>query len=76
MARKKFGSGARFGARYGKKVKKIVSEIEAVEKKRHICPKCNMPYVKRVSSGVWLCKKCGHKFTGMAYYPKPETKEV
>jgi large subunit ribosomal protein L37Ae len=72
LAKKKSGSAARFGSRYGKKVREKVSEIESIEKRRHVCPRCNMPYVKRVSSGIWQCKKCGTKFTGLAYYPKSE----
>ncbi len=71
MGRKKhIGTAGRFGSRYGKKVRQIVAEIEKVQKQRHICPNCNMPYVKRLSSGIWVCGKCGTKFTGAAYYPK------
>jgi len=73
--KKKVGSAGRFGARYGKKVRKIVAEIEKVQKQRHICPKCNMPYVKRVAAGIWECKKCGTKFAGLAYVPGETKKE-
>ena len=73
--KKKIGSAGRFGARYGKKVRKIVAEIEKVQKQRHICPKCNMPYVKRVAAGIWECKKCGTKFAGLAYVPGETKKE-
>jgi large subunit ribosomal protein L37Ae len=69
MSKKKSGTAARFGPRYGKKDREKVSEIERIEKQRHICPKCNMQYVKRVSSGIWFCKKCGTKFAGPAYTP-------
>jgi large subunit ribosomal protein L37Ae len=68
--KKEVGTAGRFGPRYGKKIRAKVSEIESVQKQRHICPKCNMPYVKRVSSGIWKCKKCGTKFAGLSYYPK------
>jgi large subunit ribosomal protein L37Ae len=61
-------SVGRYGARYGKKVRWKVAEIEKAQKKRHICPKCHMPYVKRVAKGIWECKKCGLKFAGPAYY--------
>ena len=73
--KKKIGSAGRFGVRYGKKVRKIVAEIEKVQKQRHICPKCNMPYVKRVAAGIWECKKCGTKFAGLAYVPGETKKE-
>jgi len=66
---KTVGSAGRFGPRYGKKVRKLVSEIEKSQKKRHVCPKCKMPYVKRISTGIYYCKKCKTKFAGKAYYP-------
>ena len=68
----KVGSAGRFGTRYGRVIRGRVSKIESVQKKRHICPRCNMPFVKRVASGVWQCKKCGLKFAGPAYSPKKE----
>ena len=66
---KKVKSAGRFGARYGKKVRKIVAEIEKLQRKRHICPKCKMEYAKRVSTGIYYCKKCGTKFASKAYWP-------
>jgi large subunit ribosomal protein L37Ae len=73
--KKKIGSAGRFGSRYGKKVRTMVSRIEAIERQRHVCPRCNLPYVKRVAKGIWLCRKCGNKFTGQAYYPKAVKEE-
>lgn len=73
--KKKIGSAGRFGTRYGKKVRQIVSEVEKVQKQRHVCPKCKMRYVRRVSAGIWQCEKCGTKFAGGAYYPKTEIKK-
>jgi large subunit ribosomal protein L37Ae len=69
---KKIGTAGRFGVRYGKKDRQKLADIEKIQKRRHICPACNLPYVKRSSSGVWVCKKCGAKFAGLAYYPKGE----
>lgn len=66
------GTTGRFGSRYGKGVKKKVAAIEKVQRKRHACPQCGMPYVKRVSSGIWKCRKCGAKFAGPAYIPRAE----
>ena len=60
----------RFGARYGKKVRVKVAEIEKKQQTRHICPKCSLPYVRRLSKGIFLCKKCGNKFAGQAYFPR------
>ena len=73
--KKKIGSAGRYGNRYGKKARKAVSEIEKLQKQRHICPSCGMPYAKRVAKGIFICRKCGTKFTGMAYYPKLELKK-
>jgi large subunit ribosomal protein L37Ae len=69
---KKVGTAGRFGARYGKKVREKVAEIEKIQRQRHICPKCGMKKAKRIAKGIWKCKKCGAKFTGLSYYPKPE----
>jgi large subunit ribosomal protein L37Ae len=59
------GLGARYGATVRKRYIKIVTEL----RKKHICPQCGLQRVKRVSVGVWECKKCGFKFTGGAYIP-------
>lgn len=73
MGRKKLvGTAGRFGARYGKKQRAKLAEVERVEKRRHVCPRCRMKYVVRESSGIWLCEKCGNKFAGLAYYPSME----
>ncbi|OYT42112.1 MAG: 50S ribosomal protein L37ae [Candidatus Aenigmarchaeota archaeon ex4484_224] len=71
---KKVGSAGRFGPRYGKKQRKIVAEIEKLQRKRHVCPRCGLPYVKRLSTGIWYCTKCGAKFAGGAYVPFSERK--
>lgn len=70
MARtKKVGSSGRFGARYGKGVKNRVLKIENIQRKKHACPNCLKPGLKRVASGIWKCDKCGSKFAGKAYEP-------
>jgi len=43
----------------------VVTEL----RKPHRCPQCGFPRVKRVSVGVWGCRKCGFTFTGGAYTP-------
>lgn len=63
---------ARFGSRYGKGVKKRVAEIERIQKQKHLCPNCETLAVKRLASGIWVCKKCGTKFAGAAYVPRAE----
>ncbi len=70
--KRKVGSAGRYGPRYGKRIKKLVSDVEKVKRSRHVCPKCGMRYVVRESAGIWKCKKCNAKFAGMAYRPKAE----
>lgn len=54
-------------ARYPAKVRKKIEEIRNLTRKKYLCPKCDMQYVKRVQVGIWQCKKCGYKFAGPAY---------
>ncbi len=67
MATKKVGTAGRFGARYGKKVRKKIADIEKKQKAWHKCPYCAKFRVKRVTTGIWQCKSCRVKFTGRAY---------
>lgn len=71
-SRGNIGSAGRFGERYGKRIKALTSSAERSKNARYKCPKCGMDYVRRVSSGVWRCVKCGTKFAGQAYRPKTE----
>ena len=66
---KKVGASGRFGPRYGVKIRRRVSTLEAKQRKKHNCPKCQYKSVKRVSTGIWNCRHCGHTFTGGAYLP-------
>jgi len=68
MHTKKLGSAARFGARYGWKVRKAIWKIEKLYRnRRQICPYCGKRSVKRIASGMFFCKACKTKFTGKAY---------
>ena len=60
-------STKRFGARYGARLKKKFAEIESQQKMTYPCPYCTYVKVKRVSMGVWQCKKCEAKFSSKAY---------
>ena len=57
----------RFGARYGRTTRLKYGAIERTQRTFHKCPYCNQKKVKRISAGIWLCQKCGSKFTGKAY---------
>lgn len=66
---KKIGLGGGLKARYGSTVRKRYVEVVQETRKRHPCPKCSSPSVKRESVGIWKCRKCGFTFTGGAYVP-------
>ncbi|MBU3907177.1 MAG: 50S ribosomal protein L37ae [Nanoarchaeota archaeon] len=65
---KKVKSAGRFGARYGKRVKTKLVAVEIKQRKRQKCPLCSRLGAKRLSKGIWHCKKCGKKFASDAYY--------
>lgn len=60
----------RFGARYGVSVRKRFEMVEQKQRVPHICPKCGFEKVTRVSTGIFVCKKCSAKYAGGAFYPQ------
>ncbi|MCS7131257.1 MAG: 50S ribosomal protein L37ae [Hadesarchaea archaeon] len=68
---KKVGPAGRFGPRYGTKVRKLIAEIERKQRQAHKCPSCGAVGVKRVSTAIWQCRRCGVKFASGAYVPSP-----
>jgi len=66
---KKVGPLRSLGARYGATVRKRYRNIIIEMKKPHKCPQCGFNTVRRVSVGVWRCRKCGFTFAGGAYVP-------
>ena len=71
MARKTLKAGVvgKLGPRYGVRIRRRVQEIETVQRQRHSCPRCLGRSVRRVSAGVWMCRRCGLVFAGGAYRP-------
>jgi len=67
---KKIKSAGRFGARYGKRVKARLVAVEEKQRIKQKCPFCGKTGVKRLSKGLWQCKKCNKKFAHDAYYIK------
>jgi large subunit ribosomal protein L37Ae len=67
---KKVKSAGKFAARYGMKARKRYASIDMAMKKYHECPSCRRPGVKRISTGIWGCRKCSSKFVGGAYLPR------
>lgn len=66
---KKVGPTRGLGSRYGSTVRKRYIKIVEILKKLHECPQCGLQRVKRISVGLWKCRKCGFTFTGGAYTP-------
>jgi len=66
---KKVGPTRGLGSRYGAMVRKRYIKVVEEMKRPHRCPQCGLQRVKRVSVGVWKCRKCGFTFTGGAYTP-------
>lgn len=68
MARtKKVKSMGRLGAGYGRKVRERARAVEEKKNKKQQCPFCDKKGVKRLSSGIWKCPKCGKKFASGTY---------
>ncbi|MFW9983693.1 MAG: 50S ribosomal protein L37ae [Candidatus Odinarchaeota archaeon] len=73
---KKAGRAGRFGARYGVTLRQRVAKIEANMKILHKCPSCQTKAVRRLSTGIWTCRKCGHTYTGGAYVPATDAQKI
>jgi large subunit ribosomal protein L37Ae len=65
---KKVKAAGRFGPRYGKYVRERIADIESRQRKKQVCPFCKKAALKRLSKGIWTCKKCKKKFASHAYY--------
>lgn len=70
---KKTKGTARFGTRYGSRLRKDVRTIENTSKANHRCPRCRLYKVRRQSVGIWNCRKCDYTFTGGAWEPVTNT---
>jgi large subunit ribosomal protein L37Ae len=76
MKVKKVGPSGSFGPRYGTIARRRYAEVIAAMRIPRECPRCHVRAIKRVSVGVWNCRKCGVKFTGGAYLPVTKLGEV
>ncbi|MFH0949048.1 MAG: 50S ribosomal protein L37ae [Candidatus Aenigmatarchaeota archaeon] len=52
---------------YGKRLRQSVATVKRKKTKHYACPSCSRTSVKRLSTGVWQCKKCKTKFASKAY---------
>ncbi len=69
----KVGPAGRFKARYGVRARTRLRNVEIIQRAKHICLNCGHKKVKRVSTSIWQCQKCGVKFAGGAYLPRTES---
>jgi len=60
-------------SRYGVKIRKQETAVLKEKNKRHPCPRCGKPSVKREGHARWVCRSCGCEFAGGAYSPQTET---
>ncbi len=67
MRTKKVKAAGRYGVRYGRKIRTKIAEIEAEQRKKQKCIFCN-GVAKRLSKGIWKCKKCKKKFASDTYF--------
>jgi len=75
----KIGPTGRLGVRYGVKVRRRIRDIEKDIRAWHTCPECKSKSVRRESTGIWLCRRCGAKIASSAYTlspPRAVRKEV
>jgi len=63
----KVGMTGKYGARYGVKIRKQIKSVSRYRARPQRCPECQEDAVKRLSSGIWLCKHCTLKFAASAY---------
>jgi len=69
------GVAGRFGIRYGVSPRRRITAIESKQRQKQFCIFCK-GRVKRLSKGIWLCKKCGKKFAGHTYYLEQSTQDT
>jgi len=74
MRTKKIDSAGRFGSKYGKGIRDEIVAIEKLSKATYECPSCHKKGLRRESMGIWVCKKCGKKYTGKAFRPPSKTR--
>lgn len=72
----KVKTAGRFGARYGVGIRKRLLEVEGRQMQKTACPLCGFYKVKRREAGIFVCRKCGNKFAGGAYFPVTMTGRV
>ncbi len=73
---RKVGIAARWGSRYGVKVRRSAAQSLKKSKASYRCPSCHYDRVRRKSAGIWRCHKCSHTFAGGAWQPYTRASEA
>ncbi|OYT35227.1 MAG: 50S ribosomal protein L37ae [Candidatus Aenigmarchaeota archaeon ex4484_52] len=73
---KKTKLAGKFGAKYGLSIRKKIIKIEESSHKKYICPYCKRKNIRRISAGIWQCKKCSTKIAGGAYALTTSSSEI
>jgi large subunit ribosomal protein L37Ae len=76
MKVKKVGPAGTFGPRYGTVARRRYAEVVTGMRVPHECPRCHVRAVRRLTVGVWSCRKCGVKFAGGAYLPATKLGDI
>ena len=69
------GAAGRYGARYGQHIKRRIAKIEEKQRKKQFCVFCS-GLAKRLSKGIWTCKKCKRKFAAHAYFLEKDSIKI
>mmetsp|Transcript_1957 Transcript_1957/g.8655 ORF Transcript_1957/g.8655 Transcript_1957/m.8655 type:complete len:95 (-) Transcript_1957:127-411(-) len=64
---KKVGICGKYGTRYGASLRKVIKKMETTQHASYTCVFCGKDTVKRHSTGIWNCRKCGKVMAGGAY---------
>ena len=66
---KKTRLGGGLSTRYGTAPRRRHIDILVRMRKKHECPRCQVRAARRLSVGLWQCRRCGNQFAGGAYSP-------
>ena len=74
MRKTRLGGG--LSTRYGTAPRRRHIDILVRLRKKHECPKCKVRAARRLSVGLWQCRRCGNQFTGGAYFQFTKVGEI
>ncbi len=75
MTKRRKESGA-LGVKYGFSLRERYMQVLKRRRAVYNCPRCGTGILKRLSVGVWSCRKCEYTFAGGAYEPSTKIGEA